>query len=199
MCCIVGAEPPTKMAPLSAFGIAFPVCVSCDERGRDRCAGVRGHVRSYSVSALQHTCVQGTRSAESAGTKEPCSKFGSYKRQQAPGSSGERNSEVSQPLRRSPTAKIKCFVNPHKDVGFSCSPVCSVHPHRPRSWPPTRMKASGEKQAEANQAATNIHHITGWAEVHLHLVRLRPFCHCPAFLPLFFQKYLIFFPPTSTK
>lgn len=105
----------------------------------------------------------GTRSADTVGTKEPCGEFGSYKRQQAPGSSsrsGEHNSEVPQPLGRSPTAKIKCFVNPHRGVLFCCRPVCSVHPYRPRSWPPTWMKASGEKQAEANQAATNIHPIT---------------------------------------
>lgn len=52
-CCVVGAEPPTAMVPLSAF---LSQCVSCDERGgRDRCAGVRGHVRSHSVSSSYRT------------------------------------------------------------------------------------------------------------------------------------------------
>lgn len=61
-CCIVGAEPPTRKAPLSAFGIFFPVGVSCDERsGRDRCTGVRGHVGSHSMSSSYSTRVFGAR------------------------------------------------------------------------------------------------------------------------------------------
>lgn len=118
------------------------------------------------LQRLLHTCVQGMcGSLWSAGT------VGSVQTNELCGTncasleqakeSSLALSEVSQPLRRSPTAKIKYYVNPRKDVMFSCPPVCSVHPYLPRSSPPTWMKASGEKQTEANQPVTNIHHIRG--------------------------------------
>lgn len=78
-----------------------PLCLSCDERGgRDGCAGVRGHA---------YIPCSGTRASGAFGTPVYGRNTRASRLVWKLQSSGEGDSEVPQPLGRSPTAKIKMF------------------------------------------------------------------------------------------